>query len=449
MNQQLKLQEKEQNDIVLTITEDYISIQKDNFLFISYAYDSVGNVKEINDSFNDINISMEYDYLDRLTYASRDDNDEYESYRINYGYNSIGNIEYVAFGSGENLTYSYNGDIAHAPSSISTNGRNLSVHNLSLVLVNNTDRTYRFEISSEYGIERVWWVFFGGDGTNVSSNLEVNLSSGESIFVNVEYDYSDTNSYSPVAMAYNENFIDYETIPSSKNSIDGSFVYDTNGNMISDGFYIYTYNGFNQLEKLKYVNGTVIAEYLYDHGGNRLRKNTTDETTYYLDNDLIEVVNSSGTFDTVYFYHRGTLIAKNETALSNITYYHPEHLGSSVLITKDDGEVYEETNYKPFGEVLYNGNDRFGFTGKELDKESDLQYYGQRYYNPSLRMFVEPDSIILDYYNPQSLNRYSYVLNNPYKYVDEEGNAAKLVISDATQSMQVEANIYMIMEEID
>ena len=96
MTQQLKLQEKEENDIILTIKQDYISIQKNNFLFISY--DNVGNVEKINDTVNDISSDMQYDYVDRLTYASRDDNDEYEGYRINYGYNSIGNIEYVAFG---------------------------------------------------------------------------------------------------------------------------------------------------------------------------------------------------------------------------------------------------------------------------------------------------------------------------------------------------------------
>ena len=63
-----------------------------------------------------------------------------------------------------------------------------------------------------------------------------------------------------------------------------------------------------------------------------------------------------------------------------------------------------------------------GVAGKEKDKESGLQYYGARYYDPDLRVFVEADSIIPDYYNPQSLNRYTYVLNNPYKYVDETGH---------------------------
>lgn len=44
-----------------------------------------------------------------------------------------------------------------------------------------------------------------------------------------------------------------------------------------------------------------------------------------------------------------------------------------------------------------------------------------RYYDPYLRRFVKPDPIIQDVYNPQDLNRYVYVRNNPYKYTDPTG----------------------------
>ena len=172
-------------------------------------------------------------------------------------------------------------------------------------------------------------------------------------------------------------------------------------------------------------NGSVISEYLYDHEGNRLIKYIDNEITYYADN-LISVVNNTGSFNTVYYYHDGTLIGRNETNTSNTYFYHPDHLGSTTLITNSSGDVVEETEYRPFGDVIFGGGDRYLFTGKELDRESNLEYFGSRYYNPELRIFVEPDSIIPNVYNPQSLNRYSYVLNNPYKYVDEEGDVAFL-----------------------
>ncbi|MBI5389400.1 hypothetical protein HZB01_03410, partial [Candidatus Woesearchaeota archaeon] len=45
-----------------------------------------------------------------------------------------------------------------------------------------------------------------------------------------------------------------------------------------------------------------------------------------------------------------------------------------------------------------------------------------RYYDAFLRRFTQPDSIIANPYDPQNLNRYSYVLNNPLKYKDPDGH---------------------------
>jgi RHS repeat-associated protein len=57
------------------------------------------------------------------------------------------------------------------------------------------------------------------------------------------------------------------------------------------------------------------------------------------------------------------------------------------------------------------------FTGQRLD-QTDLYYYGARYYDANIGRFISPDSIIPNPANPQSLNRYSYCLNNPLKYID-------------------------------
>ena len=81
-----------------------------------------------------------------------------------------------------------------------------------------------------------------------------------------------------------------------------------------------------------------------------------------------------------------------------------------------------------FGEVLSGGSDRFTFTGQELDG-SGLMYYGARYYDPKIGKFTQPDTLLPDMYNPQALNRYSYVLNNPYKYTDPEGENPLIAIA--------------------
>jgi len=65
------------------------------------------------------------------------------------------------------------------------------------------------------------------------------------------------------------------------------------------------------------------------------------------------------------------------------------------------------------------GTDKL-FTGQRLDG-TDLYYYGARYYDPTIGRFISPDSIVQNPANPQTLNRYSYCLNNPLKYVDPSG----------------------------
>jgi RHS repeat-associated protein len=66
------------------------------------------------------------------------------------------------------------------------------------------------------------------------------------------------------------------------------------------------------------------------------------------------------------------------------------------------------------------------FTGQKLDKGSGLLYYGARYYDSALGMFISPDTIVPEPRDPQSLNRYSYVKNNPLRYVDGNGHCGPL-----------------------
>jgi RHS repeat-associated protein len=61
------------------------------------------------------------------------------------------------------------------------------------------------------------------------------------------------------------------------------------------------------------------------------------------------------------------------------------------------------------------------FTGQELDPETELYYYGGRYYDYQISRFISPDPFVQSIYDPQNLNRYSYVVNNPQNYIDPDG----------------------------
>jgi RHS repeat-associated protein len=114
----------------------------------------------------------------------------------------------------------------------------------------------------------------------------------------------------------------------------------------------------------------------------------------------------------------------------NALYYlHGDHLGSTSAVTCGNsacgtvGAVLTRQSYYPYGGVRQAGNlpTDITFTGQRSDT-TGLMHFGARYFSPTLGRFVSADSIVPNPGNPQSLNRYSYVLNSPLKYTDPTGH---------------------------
>ena len=131
--------------------------------------------------------------------------------------------------------------------------------------------------------------------------------------------------------------------------------------------------------------------------------------------------------------------AGNGNNTGNLLYfYHPDHLGSSSLITNADGIVTQHVEYVPFGEVFIEErnstwNTPYLFNAKELDDETGLYYYGARYYDPRTSVWISVDPLAEKYFNVGS---YVYCLNNPIKFIDPDGNQVLLGGLVATNGMQ-------------
>ena len=108
-----------------------------------------------------------------------------------------------------------------------------------------------------------------------------------------------------------------------------------------------------------------------------------------------------------------------------VIYFHKDHLGSSTVMTDENGSTLETTEYLPFGSnrsqrgIVQSG---YKFTDQEIDSESGLYNYDARLYDPVVGRFISADTVVPGAFNPQALNRYSYCINNPLIYVDPTGH---------------------------
>nr|WP_094229256.1 RHS repeat-associated core domain-containing protein [Methanolobus psychrotolerans] len=118
-------------------------------------------------------------------------------------------------------------------------------------------------------------------------------------------------------------------------------------------------------------------------------------------------------------------------------WYLSDHLGSTTLLVNESGLEVERTEYYPYGQVQSGGLEKYGFTGQENDADTGLMYYGARHYSPGYRVFVQPDTMLPDVYDPQALNRYAYTLNNPVKYTDPSGHYVESAIDIAFLAMDL------------
>ena len=100
-----------------------------------------------------------------------------------------------------------------------------------------------------------------------------------------------------------------------------------------------------------------------------------------------------------------------------------DHLGGTIRVLDSSFAALDGMGNRPYGEDRDAGtslNTDHKFTGQTEDETAGLYWYASRAYEPEIGRFVSPDSVVPDPLNPQSLNRYGYVFNNPLTFVSKE-----------------------------
>ncbi len=240
------------------------------------------------------------------------------------------------------------------------------------------------------------------------------------------------------------------------NDIDYIYPYDANGNMtrmqnFNDPDNVreqdIAYNADNMPKQIEWSTVSSGSPLFYnvnfDYDGNSRRVKKTKSwgyETYYV-GDHFEI--DSGA-EIKYIFAGNQRVAKVTAAGTH--FFHKDHLGSSNVVTDyASGAAVESSEYMPFGQTRdHSGTtiSSYKFTDQEYDTATGLYNYDARLYDPVVGRFISPDSIVQNFFDPQMLNRYSYVRNNPLAYTDPTGHFFQIFLQQAisTSANQMMAN---------
>ena len=191
----------------------------------------------------------------------------------------------------------------------------------------------------------------------------------------------------------------------------------------------FTYNGNQQRVKMQVAKG-----------GSRLL------TRYYL-GDCYEIDETpSGNKEKLYlagenYYDASAVLVKDHTNSWKLYYIGRDYLGSITDIITEAGTKYASYNFDAWGRQRNSSSHVYipsgqevelflgrGYSGHEHLKEFGLVNMNARLYDPALGRFLAPDPFVQMPDLSQNFNRYSYAMNNPLRYVDEDGEFIHIII---------------------
>jgi len=216
--------------------------------------------------------------------------------------------------------------------------------------------------------------------------------------------------------------------------------YDANGNMTA----VYdTAKQFNRIlswdddnRLTKTVDTTsgasVTTQYNYDAKGMRIIKDGPYGKSIYIDTGYVES-GASQTTAPIASNHifvgntRVASVVKHTEEKQPATYFYAsDHLGSSSVLTNNAGSYHERIEYLPYGETWVEDkasssgySTPYKFTGKELDTETGLYYFGARYYDARVSRWISADPA-LEKYLPKP-NDYD-TEHDFYWYLQQDGS---------------------------
>jgi RHS repeat-associated protein len=227
-----------------------------------------------------------------------------------------------------------------------------------------------------------------------------------------------------------------------------AYTYDANGNLISEtSSRHFEWDHSDRLRvyrtQVDQAEPSVHAQYLYDSGGQRVKKlvrrqgGQVETTTYIegifehhravqggvsLENNSLHVIDNKSRLALVRI---GPPFPDDSSPI--VKYQFGDHLGSSNIViggaTTDSSDFISREEYTPYGETSFGSfaRKRYRFTAKERDTESGLYYHGARYYACRLLRWTSPDPLAILAHGNKASSPFCYASDNPIRLVDPTG----------------------------
>ncbi len=247
---------------------------------------------------------------------------------------------------------------------------------------------------------------------------------------------SDLGSYEyPAAGAARPNAV--TRINPSGGAAAWQYQYDASGNQIQGPDRQFTYASFNKPTTISRAGQVTTLS--YGPANDRIRRLDVDGTeTFYYGKQYERIRQPNGSIKHLYYVAAlGRTVAVEERVLLNAgavvasratTYLHQDTLGSVEAASAAAGQVRESRRYSPFGAPVDATNRPVAFASAITNvgfgahrHVGDVIDMGGRYYDPVIGRFLSPDPLAYSPSNTQALNRYTYGLNSPMRFVDPSG----------------------------
>ncbi|WP_027399773.1 RHS repeat-associated core domain-containing protein [Anaerovorax odorimutans] len=378
---------------------------KNGEMTLNYGYNMNGNKKSISNNFEE-KVGYEYDSIGRLNKVLYNDEQ-----KAKYNYNADYTVCKIEYDSGITVDYSYSKD-KDVQSIIARNSQGNII----------TQSNYQYNNNASVISQTI-------DGETTTYGYD-KLDRLKDIYYpkNITEKYTYDNVGNRIQKNYRGQITAYTYDSNNKlqqSSINGQatvYNFDLNGNLIEEKIgseaTTYKYDGFNRLTEVTLPDESFQIN-KYNALGLRTETIENAKTTGYIYDGINVIMETDSAGQKVATNIRGLELISQINNENKQKYYLSNAHGDILDVINRQGDILNNYKYDPFGNITEQMEtlpNRYKYAGEQYDEVTGKYYLRARHYDPQVGRFIQEDT-----YRGDGLNLYTYVANNPLKYVDPSG----------------------------